>query len=326
MVEIATINSKICNKDRVWSNLISEFMCRPAGIKISMMGEGPCLNHIGLYTMLDELCALYNRCPNEIEISTSNLLETHDKYKICLTPQINELKAVQQSMFSVQSAKQFDEKFKHFGSFIGHANQYRLETAAFLWHHHRHQTLQSWHCEITDPYHREHFGLEDMLFAGQSADDSRDALDLLLHGPIYLDSIQRYPILIPENLNIMKYYDRFFVEIVNLTYFSGTVFYVDEKVWRPMAMCTPFIIQGPRNTIVNLRKLGFETFHQWWDEGYSEDPENCQMSAIKAIVDRLSQLSVAEIEHLYQDMQPVLKHNQKRMMSLTYTEILECFG
>jgi hypothetical protein len=129
----------------------------------------------------------------------------------------------------------------------------------------------------------------------------------------------------PETLNITKAYPNFFVEIANITYFSGATFYVDEKIWRPILMKTPFMVQGSQNFILNLHRLGFKTFSNWWDEGYSQDPVNCQVPGIIDNVKQLSTLTVDQLKDMYAEMLPTLEHNYNRFMTLTKNDFIQAF-
>ena len=86
------------------------------------------------------------------------------------------------------------------------------------------------------------------------------------------------------------------------------------------------MIQGPSNLIKNLRQIGFKTFHQWWDEGYSEDPDGCQVSCIFDNLEQLSKLSIWELQSMYQDMLPTLKYNKDLLLELTKEQIESVFG
>jgi hypothetical protein len=81
-------------------------------------------------------------------------------------------------------------------------------------------------------------------------------------------------------------------------------------------MHTPFMVQGSQNYITNLHKLGFKTFDQWWDEGYSEDPANCQTQQILQNIDRLSKFNTADLKAMYQEMTPILEHNYQTLSKL----------
>jgi hypothetical protein len=325
MIKIPTIDSKICHANQTWKDLIDVFCSNPSTIEISMNGEGPCLTTVGLYEILDILCDKFSYPKHCINIITANMLEFHNEYQIVKQHQAYELLAVQ-DMPVMSYSKQFNTEFKHFGSFIGHANKHRLQIASFLWNNFKDQTLQTFHCKITDDYHREFLGIEDLLHSGVGPAEIRSALDLIIAAPLVIDDVMSSPILFPSSLNIAKVYTNFFVEVVNLTYFTGNTFYVDEKIWRPIAMRTPFIVQGPKDTIRNLRKLGFKTFDQWWDEGYSEDIELCQNQGIKDVIKTLSLKTTHQLYKMYLEMQPILEHNNTCLKNLKQKDFQRIFG
>jgi hypothetical protein len=113
------------------------------------------------------------------------------------------------------------------------------------------------------------------------------------------------------------------LEIVCETYYTGQTFFVTEKTWRPIMMKTPFLIQGPINFIKNLQRLGFKTFDRWWNEGYSEDPAEWQSTEIKKVIDWLATKNIAELETIYQEMQPTLEHNYNRLMELGVEDFIK---
>lgn len=323
MINILTNDGRIRNPDQVIIDIVSA-MQKNDSIKINLMSEGPCCEHVGLYRLLDKLCEQFNFSKSWVQIITPNLLETHPEYWIRQDFNFWELeRSIQNSQQYTNTDKQFDADFKHFGNFIGHSNKYRLQTSSQLHARYPDKTVQSYHCTVTDPYHREYIGLEDMMFMNTFGIDT--AYEYIKQAPIVLDEITTFPILQPANLNILKYYPKFFVEIVNLTFFSGTTFYVDEKIWRPMLALTPFMVQGPANLVKNLRRIGFKTFDQWWDEGYSEDPDDCQVACILDNTDRLSRLSIWELQAMYHDMMPTLEHNRNLLLSLTKQQIESVF-
>jgi hypothetical protein len=279
---------------------------------------------VGLYRLLDRICDQFNFDRRRISIITPNLLEAHTEYQIHKNFNFWELElSIVNSEKFTATDKLFDAEFRHFGNFVGHSNKYRLQTSSQLHRRYADKTLQSYHCTVTDPYHREYIGLEDLMFMG--APDIDVAYHYIKQAPIALDEINNFPILQPANINILKFYPKFFVEIVNLTFFSGNTFYVDEKIWRPMLALTPFMVQGPADLIKNLRRIGFKTFHQWWDEGYSEDPDDCQVACMLDNTDRISQLSIWELQAMYNDMLPTLEHNRNLLLSLTKEQVESMF-
>ena len=305
MIEFANSDSTIWNRDQLIIDIAHAMSQAVPRIDIGTKREGPCARSLGLYDLLDNMCSRFNYSASDIYITTCNLAETHDRYNIVIKPQMVYLTAAQQ--YSPPASNKTIAK--HFGHFIGHGNQPRLYLGSYLYAHHRDRTMQTYHTQVTNQYHRPFIGVEDMMFNNHSWAEVQDAVELLQHSPLTIDSIDQYPILNPVTLNITKAYPNFFVEIVNLTYWSGDTFYIDEKIWRPMLMRTPFVVHGPQKFLSRLRALGFRTFDAWWDEGYSEDPPDYQLKEIVRLIEQLAEKSLAELEAMYADMQSVLEHN-----------------
>lgn len=323
MINIHNNDSHIIDRDKIILAL-SVMMALKNPVRINLNNEGPCAESLGLYKLLDDLVDRFDYNKKNITINTCNLLEKHHEYNINIIPQMAYLESAKSfANLNKLRIKEFNSQFKHFGNFIGHGNIHRLHLASYLYQYHCNKTLQTYHYKRNDDYHKLFVGLEDMLFQNYSTDEIDCAYEFLKHTPMTQDDVNRYPILDPTTLNITKIYHNFFVEIVNLTYFSGNSFYIDEKIWRPIIMRTPFLIQGPQDYIINLRKLGFHTFDRWWDEGYSEDPGRSQIDGIIANIDQLSEFSIQDLCDIYQDMRSVLDHNYQRLMSITKDDFLK---
>jgi len=86
-------------------------------------------------------------------------------------------------------------------------------------------------------------------------------------------------------------------------------------------MRTPFIVQGPQYFIQRLRVLGFKTFSDFWDEGYSEDPSDWQINEIKRVLDYIAQQPVEQLVKWTADMQCIVEHNYNRLLTLTKEEL-----
>lgn len=312
MINFATSDSVIWNRDQLIIDLAHSMSRGVPRIDIGTKGEGPCALSLGLYDLLDNLCERFNYPPNNVYITTCNLVEHHHLYNIVIRPQVSYLVAAQK--FSPISRDK--HIVKHFGHFIGHGNWPRLYLGSYLHRYYFDQTVQTYHTSVTAEYHRPFIGLEDLMFNGYTWNEITSAVELLRTAPITIDNIDRYPITNPTTLNITRAYPEFFVEIVNLTYWSGNTFYIDEKIWRPMLMRTPFIVHGPKDFLPRLRDLGFKTFDSWWDEGYSQDPADHQLGEIVQIIDQLASKSLTDLQSMYRDMQTVLDHNYQRMMQI----------
>jgi hypothetical protein len=328
MIKVQTSEGKIFDKDQAVVQIIKHITQGKSTIQINLNGEGPCCYSNGIYDLLDNICDTFAYPKRQVEIHTANFLESHAEYRIIRQHQNYELVAAMQSVSrAAKSKKIFDNDFYHFAHFIGHGNKQRLQLGSYLWSNHHDITLQSYHCDVLDPYHREFIGLEDLMHdASLSQQQIEWAFDLLSNAPLKLEPGVRYPIGPDQTFNIIDRYPKFFVELVSLTFTSGNTFYIDEKIWRPILMRTPFMVQGPSGLIPNLRRLGFRTFHSWWDEGYSEDPHDCHVPAMIQNINRLAKLETPDLQSMYQDMTNVLDHNFQRLLDLKADDFTKVFS
>ena len=316
MILFANSDSTIWNRDQLIID-IARAMSAGQPVELNTIDEGPCAESLGLYTLLDSMCDQFNYPKDQVSLRTCNLAEQHPEYTIDIDPCMYYLNAARQHQLPAH-AKQL--KY-HFGHFVGHSNKYRLALASYLNSNYGQLAQQTYHCNLQDDYHRPFIGLEDLMTEGYSVANIDSALELIRQSPKTIDNIDAYPILNPTTLNITKLYPEFFVELVSLTYFSGNTFYIDEKIWRPILMRTPFIVQGPQYFIQRLRVLGFKTFSDFWDEGYSEDPSDWQINEIKRVLDYIAQQPVEQLVKWTADMQCIVEHNYNRLLTLTKEEL-----
>ena len=203
---------------------------------------------------------------------------------------------------------------KPFGCFVGRSNVHRLYLSSYLYR--RRLANQTFHYDSTVEFHKVNLGL-DKLVETYTATSLSDAVWLLENSPVVTAEKVSYPMVLDQNFKFYKEYSNFLVEIVCESYYSGRTFFATEKTFRPMILETPFIVQGPQWHLHRLRDLGFQTFDRWWDEGYAEDPSAHQPYEIVKVIDSIAEKSIQELNTMYQEMQPILQHNKKRLMELT---------
>jgi hypothetical protein len=98
--------------------------------------------------------------------------------------------------------------------------------------------------------------------------------------------------------------------IVTETVYYDAKLHLTEKIFKPIVAKRPFILAAAPGNLAYLKSYGFQTFDRWIDESYDaiQDPAD-RMTAIVDQVDRLCQLSPAELASMYQEMTDVLEHN-----------------
>lgn len=73
---------------------------------------------------------------------------------------------------------------------------------------------------------------------------------------------------IDTNASLLRFYPQFQIELVVETCVAGETFFPTEKTVRAISGKKPMLIFGPKFFIANLKKLGFQTYNQCWDESY----------------------------------------------------------
>lgn len=313
-------------------------------IIIDITPEASSFRATGLYRILDAFCDANNYPKNKITVRTGNMIERHDEYGVERVPgawyELTKIRSWdRQNPITVTNTPT-----KHFGHFIGKSNWNRLWMAALLNSQYADTTLQTYNTGIGTHYlmktdgHVDYIGLEELI---------RHKCDMLPEVATFLQSCPRtipedvefitgkgnyinqltdcYPIQMPNNLNIINYYNSIFVDVVHETYMADGVFFCTEKTWRPMLARRPFISVTPTNHLTNLKRLGFRTFNDYWDEGYDEYGTGNRIQQVARVLETISRWSVTELASALDDMQDIFEHNYQTLLSLTPIRIEKTF-
>lgn len=113
------------------------------------------------------------------------------------------------------------------------------------------------------------------------------------------------------NNSILKFYDRFEIELAAETFTAGTTFFPTEKTLRPIMGSKPILVFGPKNFLANLRRLGFLSFSTLWDEYYDRLQGIERWQAMTTVIDSI-------IEHGYDRVEAnrIAKWNHQEIVKL----------
>lgn len=110
---------------------------------------------------------------------------------------------------------------------------------------------------------------------------------------------------------------------------TETVFYYEklhltEKIFKPIVCRRPFILVGAPGNLAYLRSYGFKTFDKWIDESYDneKDPDK-RIELIVDELDKMSKLSISQLNDLYNDMKSVLEYNFQHLYGSFKTIIVK---
>jgi len=117
------------------------------------------------------------------------------------------------------------------------------------------------------------------------------------------------------------YIDRFhqqycldtFVTIVSEPQYFGDSKFLSEKIFKPIACSHPFIVLGTQGYLKELKKKGYKTFDNWFDESYDEMPDKLRMGSI---INTLKEIDLIQDKtSWFESMRETLEHNYKVMQT-----------
>jgi len=311
-VKVKTSDSVVWNTVEVHSK-IAQALYTNQDLLIDLNSEGPDFTTLGIDEYIDTIKTTVNYTGN-ITFQTCNMLEPSSTFPIHLV----------YNALEYESTIKKSNDLKHFGLFVGRGNAPRLYLSSYLYNNHRNISLHTNHLDLDNEFYAANIGLERLMLE-YNITDITDIANYINQCPINTQSVE-----IDKTLDInpaqqlfkndsddfLNKYSQFAIEIVCETYFTGNTFFPTEKIWRPILLKTPFIVQGPAGYLKNLRNLGFKTFNDFWDEGYDEDPHTHSIHEITRVIDTLAKESTEEISWMLKNMQDILDHNYNRLLDL----------
>lgn len=282
-------------------------------IEISTKQEGVCLRTAGVYELLERFGY------EDVLIKTNNAIENHSRYTIEF---VNPF-----SFFKIKHASYTDlhrwNQQTLFGCFYNRPLWHRLGLASVLQHDHSDRSTINIRSSIADIDERDLFEIHE-LFKNHPESFKKFA-SVASSWPIQLEDVDGY-----TNGNdttghtdqLCDFYVNFLVDIVAETWIDGDTFFLTEKTIRPMLLKKPMLLMCSRNCIEYLLQMGFQSFHEFWDETYDGFEGRDRYMKILKIIDDLSKKSMDELSAMYRDMQPILDHNYNLLQTQNYKKTI----
>lgn len=313
--------------DRIWDSMVKAAdialtLERKGEVIIDLNGEAPAIEDTMLVEFFEYLQS-QNLDLTKITVLTGNPLETYTAVSVKFVPEsFYEFALLQEYHKNIPTHKTI--KY-HFGNFVSRTTMPRLVIASHLFTNYQNKTCQTFHYDCTNYYHKTHIELDKLLNEyGPNSVEFDEAVSLLKSSPVIQTPVNSYPILHCTKGTLTEpcqWYPNFFVDVICETWPNESGFYVTEKFWRAVATKTPFIIYGPRYVLTNLKKLGFKTFDNYWNEGYQEDFSRDRINLIKQVLKQLSNEPIDNLVNMYHDMQSILDHNHEIFMNFTHDDL-----
>jgi hypothetical protein len=111
--------------------------------------------------------------------------------------------------------------------------------------------------------------------------------------------------------------------VVTETVAHGRRQHLTEKTFKPICLNMPFVIVGTAGSLDYLRRYGFRTFEDLWDESYDEENNDvARIEKIGQLLKDLDQLSISEKQQLFQHAMAIAQHNFDHFYGGGFEQIL----
>ena len=114
-------------------------------------------------------------------------------------------------------------------------------------------------------------------------------------------------------------YEKTYFSIVPETLFYEMGTYLSEKAFKPIAHLHPFVMMGRPGILKTLKRIGFKTFSDFWDESY-DDIENNSERIIKIyeVIKSLILKSNEEWDEMMKKMFHILEYNRNHLLKYNH--------
>ena len=110
------------------------------------------------------------------------------------------------------------------------------------------------------------------------------------------------------------------INLVTETSFGQNELFLSEKILKPILNYQPFIVLGPYNYLKELKRLGFKTFSDFWDESYDniEDMKE-RYDKTMDVVKELNSKTIEELNLIYNQAKDICIFNRNHFLSIKFT-------
>lgn len=113
------------------------------------------------------------------------------------------------------------------------------------------------------------------------------------------------------------------IHLVAETTFDQNKIHLTEKIFKPMVMMQPFIVFAGAGSLQYLKKYGFQTFGDIWDESYDLEPDHKRRyMMLLDLTHDLCKLSDTRFNELLIKCESIVEHNHKHFFSDKFEQIL----
>jgi len=112
------------------------------------------------------------------------------------------------------------------------------------------------------------------------------------------------------------------IHVVTETVYRGNRNHLTEKTFKPIVMQQPFIIQSCKGSLEYLRRYGFRTFGEFWDESYDEADDSVRTYEIGKLLQSINTMNEKEKTTLQTAVNSTVEHNYNWFYSQEFEQLL----
>ena len=117
-----------------------------------------------------------------------------------------------------------------------------------------------------------------------------------------------------------------YFSVITETLFYEQGHYISEKTFKGIQHLHPFVVIGKPGILKQLRKWGFKTFSDFWDESYDEiSNDSLRMESIYNVIKKLIEKTDDEWVELNKKLLPILIHNRKTLLSFDENDVADVY-
>ena len=105
-------------------------------------------------------------------------------------------------------------------------------------------------------------------------------------------------------------FENSYCSLVSESVVENNIFFLTEKTYKCFHFLHPFLIYGSAGTLAHLKEMGFETFPEWFDENYDDEPHvGRRFEMILKNIENLCKKDLEEVHDMYLNSWDKLVHN-----------------
>ena len=133
--------------------------------------------------------------------------------------------------------------------------------------------------------------------------------------PLILDSSDlKLNLMFDEFDTTRQFYDESLVNLISETNFFTNIVHLTEKSYKPIVYKQPFVMLGARGSLKALRKQGFKTFEEFWDESYDEEEDHTKrFFKVLDLIKEICSWSEEKKQQFALEVKDVVDYNYQRI-------------